>query len=267
MELAPRYCRSCGSRILVKNVCHNCNHDPLSGDNYCYDCGALTPNGDSCLKCGAKYKRNSLAKLLIIIGCLLFVTIAVAWFVTRTNSNSSISSEEKTIATTPKLPETTKEELSQTHDTIVNKPVIVNNPVDTPTLKVINKSVDTTTVLKQPVKDTTKKIVSNIFSLAEKNAYNITCSYFGKGQRSQVLFFISNGFGYIKMNGKIYELKRKRKGVDEAVFAGDKYEAILTIEGLSGSENEWLASCTLIIKDIIQHTPIKRKVFSTCIEL
>jgi hypothetical protein len=267
MELAPRFCRSCGSRILIKKVCHNCNRNSLIGDNYCYDCGALTPNRNSCLKCGAKYKRNFPTKLLIIVVSLLIVTIAVSWFVTRNHSNISISSEKKTIATTSKIPERTKQELPQILHTILNKPVIVNNPVDTSTLKVINKPVDSATVVKPPMKDATKKIVSNIFSLAEKNAYKITCSYFGKGLRNQVLFFISNGFGYIKLNGKIYELKRKRKGVDEAVFAGDKYEAILTIKGLNGSENEWLASCTLIIKDIIQHRSIKHKVFSTCIEL
>ena len=44
------------------------------------------------------------------------------------------------------------------------------------------------------------------------------------------------------MNEKIYELKRKPKGVNEAIFVGNRYEAILTIEGLSGSEKEWIAS-------------------------
>ncbi|MEO5782226.1 MAG: hypothetical protein ABIQ07_03085 [Ginsengibacter sp.] len=249
MELAPRYCRSCGSRIFVKNVCHNCNRDPLSGQNYCYDCGALTPNADSCLRCGAKYKKNSPVKPLIIIGSLLIVALAVAWFLTRLGPPPLTPQHEKEIAATQGVPETNKQELSQTHDTIVNNPV------------------DTTTAIKPPVKDTTKKTVTNIFSSAEKNAYSITCSYFGKNQKNQVLFFISNGSGYIKMNEKKYELKRKRKGVNEAIFAGNKYEAILTIDGLIASEKEWLASCTLTIKDLIQKKTIKHKVYSTCIEL
>ena len=263
MELAPRYCRSCGSRILVKNVCHNCNRDPLSGENYCYDCGSLTPNADSCLKCGAKYKRNSTVKPLLIIGSLLIVAIAAAYFLTRPDAPSLTPQEQKPIAATPPVPETTKQELPQTPNTIVN------NPVDTSTL-IITKPANTITVIKPPVQDTAKKVqtsVANIFTTEEKNAYNIKCSYFGKNQRSQVLFFIANGSGYIKMNDKIYELKRKRKGVDEADFAGDKYEATIRIDGLSGSEKEWLASCTLIIKDLIQNTSTKHKVYSSCIEL
>ena len=43
--------------------------------------------------------------------------------------------------------------------------------------------------------------------------------------------FYSNGSGFIKMNEKFYELKRKIKGVNEAIFAGNRYEAILTIDG------------------------------------
>ena len=263
MELAPRYCRSCGSRILVKNLCHNCNRDPLSGENYCYDCGSLTPNADSCLKCGAKYKRNSPVKPLLIIGSLLIVAIAAAYFLTRPDTPSLTLQEQKPVAATPPVRETTKQELPQTLDTIIN------NPVDTSAL-IINKPSDTIAVIKPPVQDTAKKIQNNIagiFTPEEKSAYNIKCTYFGKNQRGQVLFFIANGSGYIKMNGKIYELKRKRKGVDEAEFAGDNYGAIIRIDGLSGSEREWLASCTLIIKDLIQNTSTKHKVYSSCIEL
>ncbi len=69
------------------------------------------------------------------------------------------------------------------------------------------------------------------------------------------------------MNDKIIELKRKRKGIDVAVFAGDGVEATLTIDGLSGSDKEWLASCTLAIKNLVQNTSTRRKVYSSCIEL
>ncbi len=283
MELAPRYCRSCGSRILVKNVCQHCNNQPLSGNNYCYDCGVLTPNADSCLKCGAKYKRNSPAKpMLLIIGTFLIGAISIIWFVTRRNAPALTPVREKQIAATPKVSETIKQELSQTYDTIANNPVDtlslkINKPIDSSVIKIhkpidasalkINKPVDTLSMTKPSARDTAKKIVTNIFSSAEKSVYNISCSYFGKNNNSQVLFFIANGSGYIKMNGKIFELKRKSKGVDEAVFGDARHEAMLTINGLSGSKNEWLASCTLIIKNITQHTSIKQKVFSTCIEL
>ncbi|HUS02016.1 MAG TPA: zinc ribbon domain-containing protein [Chitinophagaceae bacterium] len=260
MELAPRYCRTCGSRILVKNVCHNCNNDPLKGDNYCYDCGALTPNADSCLKCGARYKRSSHIKLLLTIGGLLFVAIAVAgYFLSRPDKPSSVQQENSLSQSTSTVPDTNKQELSHTHDTIVN------NPVDTSSL--INAKPADTTINKPPAKDTTKKIASNIFTSEERKAYSIRCSYFRKNQRSQVLFFIAGGSGYIKMNDKTVELKRKSKGVDVAVFGNDNYEAVIRIDGLSGSAKEWLASCTFILKDLLQHTSATYKVYSACIEL
>ena len=69
------------------------------------------------------------------------------------------------------------------------------------------------------------------------------------------------------MNDKTYELKRKRKGVDIAVFGNNEYEAAITIDGLSGNAKEWLASCTLIIKDLVQNITVRHKVYSYCIEL
>lgn len=261
MELAPRYCRTCGSRILVKNVCHNCNSDPLKGENYCYDCGALTPNPDSCLRCGARYKVKSPVKLLLILGGLLIAAIAVAgYFISRKDQQPPLASQqEKTVIDTQKTPAVNSQELPQTRDTIVNK------PVDTIALTT-SKPVDTTTV-KKPVPDSVKKTSAGIFSSEERKNYNIHCSYFSKNQRSNVLFFIAGASGYIKMNDKTIELKRKSKGVDVAVFGNGNYEAIIRIDGLSGSEKEWLASCTLIIKDLIQNTSVRHKVYSPCIEL
>lgn len=262
MELAPRYCRTCGSRILVKNVCHNCNNDPLKGDNYCYDCGALTPNADSCLKCGARYKRSSPVKLLLTVGALLIVAIAVAgYLLSRPDKSPAVQHETPLTQATPPVPgpDTAKHELSQTHDPIVN------NPVDTTAL-VTAKPADTTAI-KPPAKDTTKKTSPNTFNPEERKAYSIRCSYFRRNQRGQVLFFIAGGSGYIKMNDKTVELKRKSKGVDVAVFGNGSYEAIIRIDGLSGSAKEWLASCTLIIKDLLQRTTATYKVYSACIEL
>ena len=257
MELAPRYCRSCGSRILVKNVCHNCNSDPLKGENFCYDCGALTPNPDSCLKCGARYKKSSPVKLLLILGSLLIITIAVAgYFISRKDTPVTNTITEN------KTPETNQQELPQTQDTIINN---VNTSVDTTAIPV-SKPADTVAV-KPPVTDSVKKPEPNIFSLEERKAYPVKCTYFTKNQRSRVLFFIAGGSGYIKMNDKILELKRKRKGTDVAVFGNGEYDVTITIDGLSGNEKEWLASCTLIIKNLAQGTSVRHKVYSSCIEL
>ncbi|MDB5224162.1 MAG: hypothetical protein JWN83_2829 [Chitinophagaceae bacterium] len=259
MELAPRYCRSCGSRILVKNVCHNCNRDPLKGDNYCYDCGALTPNADSCLKCGARYKTSFPVKPFVVIGSLLIISVALAAYFLSRPDKTSLASQEKAITQTATMPETNKQELPQT------PAAIVSNPVDSSALK-NNNSTDSA-IIKTPPPDSVKKSASGIFTSEELKAYKARCSYFGKNQRNQVVFFIANGSGYVKMNENIYELKRKRKGVDVAVFGNDEYEATITIDGLSGSAREWLASCTLIIKDLLQNTSAKHKVYSPCIEL
>ena len=261
MELAPRYCRTCGSRILVKNVCHNCNNDPLKGDNYCYDCGSLTPNADSCLKCGAKYKRNSPVKLLLTVGGLLIVAIAVAGYFLSRPDKPAVHEETTVAQATPPVPDTPKQDLAQIKDTIVNNPIVVDT-----TVLVTPKPADTSTN-KPPVVDTTKKIPSNIFTAEERKGYPVRCSYFRKNQRGQVLFFIAGGSGYIKMNGNIIPLNRKSKGVDVALFGNGSYEATIRIDGLSGSAKEWLASCTLIIKDLLQHTTATHKVYSSCIEL
>ena len=257
MELAPRYCRSCGSRILVKNVCHNCNNDPLKGDNYCYDCGALTPNADSCLKCGVKYKRNYPLKPALVIGTFMILTSALAgYFISHSGAPAESQVQEKTVPQTAAT-QIIKEEVHPA-DTLVN------NPIKT-TVPPVTKPADT--VLAKATAPDSIKTNPGIFTAVELKAYNRKCSYFLKKQRSQVMFFIGGGSGFIKVNGKIFELKRKRKGVDLAVFGGNEYEATLTIDGLSGNAKEWLASCTLFIKDLVQNTSEKHKIYSTCFEL
>jgi hypothetical protein len=260
MELAPRYCRSCGSRILVKNICHNCNNDPLKGDNYCYDCGALTPNADSCSNCGAKYKKSFPVNPLALAGILIIVIAGVVFLLSRSDKETTTSQPEKTIAQTPVTPEPNKQESPQAQGTIVNK------SIDTSALLPPSKPTDTAVIKPSPA-DTAKLSQSGSFTLAEVKAYNARCSYFSKNQRSQVLFFISGGSGFIKINDKVYQLKRKHKGVDVEVFSGNEYEATLRIDGLSGSEKEWLASCTLNIKNILNGSSLKHKVYSSCIEL
>jgi hypothetical protein len=255
MELAPRYCRTCGSRILVKHICHNCNNDPLKGDNYCYDCGALTPTADSCLKCGAKYKQNFPAKPLIT-GILIIIAIVVAgYFLLQPGKISLATENDKTVSQTH-TPTGTNDESQILQDTIAN------NPVDTSMISV--KQTDS--IVNTPL-DSAKKDIAGIFTSSELKIYNSRCSYFHRGMRNRVLFLISGGSGYIKMNDKTHVLKRKRKGVDVAVFAGDGFEATITIDGLSGSAKEWLASCTLVIKNVTQNTSVKHKVYSSCIEL
>lgn len=273
MELAPRYCRTCGSRILVKHICHNCNNDPLKGDNYCYDCGALTPNADSCLKCGARYKQSIPIKP-IIYAAILIVAISVGayLFLDRGTGSTQEISQQKDAVETP-VPSPAQEEIPAAQKPIINNPVV-------DTAKIISTTKTDTAVRINIIKKDTiekknntidsanaKKALTNVFTSSELNAYNSKCSYFEKGMKNKVLFFIAGGSGYIKMNDKIVELKRKRKGVDVAVFSSNEYEVVLTIDGLSGSAKEWLASCTINIKDITQNSSARHKVYSSCIEL
>lgn len=257
MELAPRYCRSCGSRILVKNVCHNCNNDPLKGENYCYDCGALTPNANECLQCGAKYKTNFPVKPVLIIGAVLIIASALAGFLlSRPESSSSSSPQQVSVTQT-----NTTAENKIKPDTVVTK-TIITTPHDT---VAVNPVADTSN--KVNIIDSSKTITPTIFTSDELKTYKIKCSYFEKRERSQVVFFIASGAGYIKLNDKIYQLDKKRKNANEAVFTNPEYETTVRIEGLSGNDKEWLSSCTLIIKDIIKNISSKYKVYSYCIEL
>jgi hypothetical protein len=268
MELAPRYCRTCGSRILVKHICHNCNKEPLKGENYCYDCGSLTPNSDACLKCGAKYKQSFPVKPIIVGGLLIIAITAVAYFILNADDSQNVVQQK---ASTQITPTKSAEEVTLTQKTIVNNPVdtakLVVNKVDT--IKQNNTAIIDTTKLKPNSPDTAvvKKTEQGVFTSDELKAYNKKCTYFEKGMKSRILFFVAGGSGYIKINDRTYELKKKRKGVDVAVFSGNEYEATLTIDGLSGNAKEWLASCTLSIKDLVQKTSVKHKVYSSCINL
>ncbi|MDQ6756676.1 MAG: hypothetical protein M3004_07050 [Bacteroidota bacterium] len=275
MELAARYCRSCGSRLLIKNVCHNCNSDPLKGDNYCYDCGALTPHAVVCMKCGAKFKKKFPLPLAALFAVLLIIGVGAAGYYFLNSDNDKDTKENDAVSAT------------STEVTAANKPdsnkvesgnTITNNSVDT-NLLAISKPADTTVLKISTPSDTLAKAIlpidssalkkpeANIFSSNELKAYKIKCSYFEKKQKGAVLFFIASGLGYIKVNDKIVELKRTKKSADISIYSGNEYEAIITIDGLTGSEKEWLAAGTLTVKNILQKSSVKYKINSYCLGL
>lgn len=261
MELAPRYCRTCSSRIIVKNICHNCNKEPLSGNNYCYDCGALTPHPEKCLICGAAYEKHFPLKLLLIIAGIPILAIA-AFFIFR-YSNNTLNIQENTGINKTSLPETNKQELPIKKQELPVNDSAIYTAMDTAQLKTkINVDSNITNLTPQ---DSIKK--PEIITAEEIKPYKLKCSYFLKRQKSQILFFTGGGSGYLKINGKIYELRKKRKGVDIVVFAGDEYEATITIDGLSGSDKEWLAACTLKVKSVHEKLFLKTKIYSYCMAL
>ena len=92
------------------------------------------------------------------------------------------SEPEKAAPQTSVTPNSSKQEVPQTKDTI-------NNPVDTSSLKITRK-VDSA-VIKTPVIDSAKTTISpGIFTSEELKAYNSRCSYFSKNQKKQVLFLL-----------------------------------------------------------------------------
>jgi hypothetical protein len=195
--------------------------------------------------------------MLIIAGIFIAVIAAAGFFLSRPSSSANVQEEKDQ----PEKTETVSQDVTN-RDTVVNSPdtALLQKPADTSLAVKRPDSVTTNT-------DTIKPLALNVFSPDQLGGYGKRCSYFIKGQRGQVLFFISGGSGFIRTNDNTIELKRKRKGTDVAVFGSNDYEAIIRIDGLSGSEKEWLASCTLIVKDIVHNTSSRHKVYSSCIEL
>ena len=236
MKLAPRFCRTCGSKILVRGVCHNCKRDPLYGNSYCYDCGAGTPNGAMCLHCGATFHKKFSPLFSFLIVAAFVITAGITLFLIFYYDRPP--SETQTVATK----EVTDQKPPDT--TVVTKPV-TNNSIKNA--------------------DTTQKPDAQEFTIDELKAYKIRCSYFRK--QKEVLFFTDKSSGYLKIDGKILELARTHRGNDVAVFSGDSFETTVKIEGLTGSAKEWLASVTLTVRNINQKSGVKYKVYSSCIEL
>ena len=239
MKLASRFCRTCGSKILVRNVCHNCRSNPLEGNNYCYNCGQLTPLGTKCASCNTSFKRENTLKLSMpTLGILVLLALAAiaVYFSQR-------SGEEKNIL----------------KDKVVKEEKFTEEP---PALepKKDTLKIDTSTII-QPVVNNT----ISAFSSQEIRSYSVSCSYFKKNNRDSVLFFSKKGLGYIKINGNVVELRRTKKGNDISTFAAGNYQAKVIIEGLSGTSKEWLAAVSLILKDTAQKTSVKQKLYSTCI--
>ncbi len=110
------------------------------------------------------------------------------------------------------------------------------------------------------------RISTGAFSSRELRAHGASCTYFEGRNKGNVIFFTNNLSGFLKMNGKLYEMRGMEKGSDIARFTGGGYEVTIEIEGLAGSENEWLASATLRIKNNYKTVLSSHKVYSSCTE-
>jgi hypothetical protein len=108
------------------------------------------------------------------------------------------------------------------------------------------------------------RISMNAFSSRELRSYSVGCSYYTGQSKNNIVFFTTNVYGYVKINGRVYALLGIQKGNDIARFAGAGYDVTLEIEGLAGNEREWVAAGTIIIKDARQRTLSKHKIYSSC---
>ena len=287
------YCRTCGSMVRSKNVCYHCGCDPLKGHNYCSDCGTTTiPEAIMCIHCGASFQRKFPATLAILISIAVVVTFAGAgYFLSESvadpaekiaepiNSKTNMDSLEYN-----KLPV----KKNESEKIIINNipPDLLNNRNEA-----INRLIKKLPVIPEPVREvitiaetpkvTKEKAVSiptertttapsrvsmNAFSNGELRNYAVGCSYFTGRSKSNVVFFTTNIYGYVKINGRVYALQGVQRGNDIARFVGSGYEVTIEIEGLAGNEKEWLAEASMVVKDQGQRVLSRHKIYSTCID-
>ncbi|HUS02017.1 MAG TPA: hypothetical protein VMY77_09835 [Chitinophagaceae bacterium] len=284
------YCRTCGSMVQSKTVCHYCGCEPLQGHNYCCDCGTSTiPEAIMCVHCGASFRGKFPATLAILISIALVVTLAGAgYFISESRTDPSEQNADPVINTrnndstnilkvSPVKDEAVKiinnipsNLLKSSNDVVIRiaknisripKPEIETNPKP-----VIPEKPREEVAVTPPDKTSNPsgRISMNVFSSGEMRRYNIGCTYFTGKSKNNVVFFTTNVYGYVKINGKVYTLQGIQKGNDIARFAGAGYEVTIEIEGLAGNENEWLADATLVVKDVKQRTLSRHQVYSSC---
>ena len=284
------YCRTCGSHIHSSTVCPYCGCEPLNGHNYCCDCGTSTIAGAiMCVHCGASFQRKFPTTLAILISIAFAVTIAGAgYFITKSGNEPSEKSSDtinkkKSLDSTqiynlsPKKDEAVKiinnipsNLLNKRNDAIIR---VINNlpkypkPQSEPDTKPVMPQKNKEELVSVPEKTTTTtsgRVSMNVFSSNEMRNYSVGCTYFEGRSKNNVVFFTTNVYGYVKINGKVYVLQGVQKGNDIARFRGAGYEVTVEILGLAGNENEWLAEATMVVTDVRQKTISRHKIYSTC---
>ena len=279
------YCRTCGSKIQSKKVCHHCGCEPLKGSTYCCDCGTSTmSHAIMCVQCGASFQRKFPAALAVLILSILIVAATITGYViSEENDHPAESfSELKPKPANPLInnKQNKPKGNSEATTTITNK-IIVKDPTYANAIDKLAKNAakqnvsipNATAIIKkekektEEVKDSkpmSEKININGFSRSQINRYPVTCSYFIGKSRNNIIFFTTTVFGYLRINGKLYELQGVEKGNDIARFSNSFYDVTIEILGLSGSETEWLASGKLVIMDKQKRILSIHNINSTC---
>lgn len=296
------YCRTCGSVVQSKNVCHYCGCDPAKGHNYCDDCGTTTiAEAIMCVHCGASFQK----RFPVVLAVLFSLTVAVAFAgivfylnqsgseateltsgttnndaeekkikeeaepIIKNNNNDAIVSIKKNETgdiIINNIPENLLSKKTDAIQKLVNKLPKIATPE--PEVIVISEPRKVNKTITDPVNDMNAsapvRVNMNVFSSREMRNYAVGCSYFTGRSKNNVVFFTTNVYGYVKINGKVYTLQGIHKGNDIARFSGGSYDVTLEIEGLEGNEAEWLAEGSLIVRDSRQRTISRHKIYSTC---
>lgn len=290
------YCRTCGSTITRKDVCQNCGCDPMKGGNYCCDCGTSTmPQAIMCIHCGASFQSKFPATLAILIsGALLVTIIFTGYFLTHSSGQTAETLTDSATATSSNdslgakkfIPVNGNESLSTITNNIILKPRKNVDAIKRLTKNLMPEKFAEAKPKKQVTETPAKKInreenvnnlpernapvpsrVSpNIFSAGELSKYSVGCTYYEGKHKGNIIFFTTNVYGYIKINGKIYPMQGYQKTNDIARFAGTFYDVSIEIEGLAGNENDWVATGTLTVKNKEQRTLAVHKIYSSCTE-
>jgi len=238
------------------------------------------PHAIMCVQCGASFQRKIPAALaVLILSILLIAATAIGYIVTSetdnaaespdvsninkqtpvNNNNSTNNTNNKTNDINP----TNKNSSNEALNTITNN-IILKEPADNNAINKLAKSAAKQNIKKpddiaskekaeeektesKPTAE--KKINLNGFSRSQINRYPVTCTYFIGKSRNNIIFFTTTVFGYLRINGKLYELQGVEKGNDIARFSNAYYDVTIEIMGLAGTENEWLATGKLVIMD------------------
>lgn len=282
------YCRTCGSMVRSKKVCHYCGCEPLKGHHYCCDCGTSTlAEAVMCVQCGASLQNKFPVTLAVLISIALAITIAGTGYfiavsdsdpaevISQNNSNRNTSdSIDLNKIVHAKTNEAGKIIINNPANLIANKNEAISRIAKNLPLPRLETANNTPPDIPERKKEETRipdekpppsgRISMNVFSSREMRGYAAGCTYFTGGSKNNVVFFTTNVYGYVKINGKVYALQGIQKGNDIARFSGAGYELTIEIEGLAGNEKEWLAEALLVVKDVRQKTLTRHKIYSAC---
>lgn len=280
------YCRTCGSMVRSLKVCHYCGCDPAKGHNYCCDCGTSTiPEAIMCIHCGASFQKRFPVALAIMVSLAVAITVIIAGYSIFASADNAadktsddLNIEKKDSGNVLQMQQGKDEPLKIVNNLSTKLFTNRNNAIsrlakNLPSLPKPETKTDIEPVLSknkpiqfktEPAADIPSRVSMNIFSSREMRNYAAGCTYFEGRSKNNIVFFTTNVYGYIKINGKVYALQGVQKGNDIARFTGAGYEVTIEILGLAGNESNWLAEATLVVKDERRKTLSSHKVYSSC---